>query len=148
MDKNRFLIELSESKRTDFGKADFAGQSEEQKAFSAIWELESQVNNGGFTQYFENDRGETAGFVAAALRRIGASQCAGIVERAMRAVCGGSTPSDARSWETLIDRMTDETSETLGGLDSEFYQYPDDLTELLFEFVRQHPQVFGPVESA
>ena len=39
MDKNKILIDLSESKRTDFGKVDFAEQSEEQKVFSAIWKL-------------------------------------------------------------------------------------------------------------
>lgn len=39
MDKNHFLINLSESKRTDFGRVDFAAQSEAQKVFSAIWSL-------------------------------------------------------------------------------------------------------------
>ena len=43
MDKNAFLIELSESDRTDLGRVDFGEQSEEQQVFSAIWELESQV---------------------------------------------------------------------------------------------------------
>ncbi|HEV2495049.1 MAG TPA: DMP19 family protein [Terriglobia bacterium] len=145
MDKNRFLIELSESKRTDFGKVGFAGQSEEQKVFSAIWTLESEINNGGIKQYFENDGGETVGFAAAALKRIGANQCAGIVERAVSTICAGSVPSDAHGWEKLIAGMSDETGEILEGLDSEFYRYPDNLTELLFEFVRKHPEVFGPV---
>jgi hypothetical protein len=47
MDKNKFLIDLSESDQTDFGRVDFASQSDPQRTFSAIWELESQVNNGG-----------------------------------------------------------------------------------------------------
>lgn len=145
MDKNKLLIDLSVSKRTDFGKVDFAEQSEEQKVFSAIWRLESEVPNGGFKQYFENDGGETVSFAAAALKRIGANQCAGIVERAIRTVCEGAVPSDAHGWEGLIAGMSDEGSETLDGLDSEFFKYPDDLTELLFEFVREHPKVFGPV---
>jgi hypothetical protein len=145
MDKNHFLIDLSESKRTDFGKVDFAEQSEEQKVFSAIWTLESEVNNGGFAQYFENDGGETVGFAVTALKRIGANQCAGIVERAVSMLCGGSVPSDAHGWEALINGISDETSEILDGLDSEFFEYPDDLTGLLFEFVSEHPKVFGPV---
>jgi hypothetical protein len=41
MDKNAFLIGLSESDRTDFGRTDFGEHSEEQRVFSAIWELES-----------------------------------------------------------------------------------------------------------
>lgn len=145
MDKNKFLVDLSESKRTDFGKVDFAKQSEEQRVFSAVWTLESEVNNGGLIQYFENDGGETVNFAGAALKRIGANQCAGIVERAIRAVCADAVPSDAHGWEVLIAGMSEETGEILDGLDSEFYKYPDNLTELLFEFVREHPKVFGPV---
>ncbi len=145
MDKNKFLIDLSESNCADFGKVAFAEQSEEQKVFTAIWRLESEVNNGGFTQYFENDGGETAGFAATALKRIGANQCAGIVERAVNTVCAGSVPTDAHGWEMLIARMSDESGEIVDSLDAEFFKYPDDLTGLLFEFVREHPKVFGPV---
>lgn len=54
MDKNYYLIELSESPKTDFGKRDFADQRDEQQVFSAIWELESQVNGGGFRGYLGN----------------------------------------------------------------------------------------------
>ena len=45
MDKNLYLIGLSESPETEYGKRDFAEQRHEQKVFSAIWELESLVNN-------------------------------------------------------------------------------------------------------
>ncbi len=55
MDKNSYLIDLSESIRTDFGRVDFAAQSYEQRVFSAIWALESQVNNGGFVEFFDNE---------------------------------------------------------------------------------------------
>jgi hypothetical protein len=55
MNKNGILIDLSESKKTRFGKEVFVGQSLPQKVFSAIWAVESEVNNGGFSQYFLND---------------------------------------------------------------------------------------------
>ncbi len=145
MDKNQFLIGLSESQRTDFGKVAFAEQPEEQKVFSAIWKLEGEVNNGGFMQYFENDDGETAGFAATALKRIGAHQCAGLVERAVSALGAGLAPPDPHAWEKLIDGMSDDTVELLDGLDAEFFKYPDDLSGLLFKFVSEHPEVFGPV---
>lgn len=145
MDKNKFLIDLSESEHTDFGKVDFAKQSDEQKVFSAIWTLESEVNNGGFAQYFENDRGETAHFAVAALQRVGAHKCARIVDRAVRAVCGTSLPANPKKWEAVAANLADETREKLEELDSDFYKYPDDLTELLFEFVQKHPKGFGIV---
>jgi hypothetical protein len=48
MKKNQLLIQLSESGMTKVGKEDFAQQPLPQKVFSAIWEVESEVNNGGF----------------------------------------------------------------------------------------------------
>ena len=67
MNKNGILINLSESENTRFGKEDFALQSLPQKVFSAIWAVESEVNNGGFAQYFSNDSAESASFVEQAL---------------------------------------------------------------------------------
>jgi hypothetical protein len=37
MDKNAFLIELSESDRTDFGRVNFSDQSEDQKVLTTAW---------------------------------------------------------------------------------------------------------------
>jgi hypothetical protein len=145
MDKNRFLIDLAESHRTDFGRVSFADQSEEQKVFSSIWVLESEVNNGGFIQYFENDRGETAYFAPNALKRIGAVKCAEIVECAIDVVCGASFSTDAKGIEAALAATSDDTEEELERLDSEFFNYPDNLTELLFVFVSNHPTVFGPI---
>jgi len=83
MDKNKFLIDLSETDRTDFGKKKFSEQSHPQKVFSAIWAVESEVNNGGFAQYFENESGETAHFVAEALDTVEAPLTAAICRRAI-----------------------------------------------------------------
>jgi hypothetical protein len=42
MDKSEFLVELSESLQTQFGKVDFELQSQSQKVFSAIGSLETE----------------------------------------------------------------------------------------------------------
>jgi len=145
MDKNAFLIELSESDRTYFGRVDFKEQPEEQQVFSAIWELESQVNNGGFAQYFLSTDRYTASFAPAALRRIGAAKCADIVARALSTVSPGTLPEDQASREQLIDVLDRSAQDALESLDQEFFAYPDNLTELLFEYVRSNPQAFGTI---
>jgi hypothetical protein len=48
VNKNEILINLSGSATTKIGKEEFEQQSLPQKVFSAIWEVESEVNNGGF----------------------------------------------------------------------------------------------------
>jgi len=148
MDKNRFLIELAQSRRTDFGRVAFAGQGEEQRVFSAIWAMESEVNNGGFSQYFFNSDGETAEFAPVALRRFGADRCAKIVEEASRALTSGEVPEDQSERQRLLDGLGDEAESCFEPFDDAFYGYPDDLTDLLFEFVKAHPNVFGQIGEA
>src|SRR5258708_4119290 len=83
MTNNEILIGLSESEMTKFGKEDFALQSFPQKIFSGVWTVESEVNNGGFAQYFLNSSAETAAFVGEALDTIGAPKTADICRRAI-----------------------------------------------------------------
>ncbi len=145
MDKNGFLIDLSESDQTDFGRVDFADQSESQKTFSAIWELESQVNNGGFDQYFRNSDSDIIAHAPQALREIGATACAAIVESAIRVIAPIPDDGDARC--EALDAAGEDGEKLLDELDSQFYAYPDDLTELLFAFVAKYPNEFGAVPA-
>ena len=124
MDKNRILIQLSESDRTDYGRIDFSAQTLQQQVFSAIWSVESQVNSGGFESFFEHEDPALVAFTPEALRAIGAVDCAGIVDRAISADAG------------LLD-----------DLDAEFYNSPDDLTDLLYKYVSANPTAFGPVSG-
>jgi hypothetical protein len=145
MDKNAFLIQLSESDRTQLGRVEFGDQSDEQRVFSAIWELESQVNNGGFAQYFSGAEGHTADFAPAALRQIGAANCADIVARALRIVSPRALPEDQGSRQQLVEALDNGARVSLESLDEEFLAYPDNLTNLLFDYVRSNPEVFGSI---
>jgi hypothetical protein len=143
VDKNGILIALSESTQTSFGKVDFAEQTTPQKVFSAIWAVESEVNNGGFSLYFVNSSAETAGFVAEALDTIGAPRTAEICRRAVAAAFPGGLPTSPEDISTAAEDFSDETLEQLDQLDQEFFAYPHNLTDLLFAYVTAHPEEFG-----
>ena len=148
MDKNRFLIALSESAHTQFGRVAFAEQVEEQRVFTAVWALESQINNGGFLQYFVSSDGDTAEFAPRALRVIGARACADVVERAIRAVSAFPMPASRSARENLVESTPQDIRDRLELMDHEFLAYPDDLTSLLFAYVTNHPSVFGSASPA
>jgi len=142
MTRNQILIRLSESENTQFGKVEFARQSVPQKVFSAIWELESEVNNGGFSQYFVNSSAETAPFVVDALRAVGALDTANICERAIAA----AFPDGLPNFDTIRSAAVDFPEELLGKLEElnqQFFSYPNDLTDLLFTYVSERPEAFG-----
>lgn len=143
VDKNAILVALSESGNTKFGKEDFVTQSLPQKVFSSIWALESEVNNGGFAQYFANISSETAGFVTEALETVGAPTTADVCRRAIAAAFPGGLPSDFRAISSAASEFSSDTEDKLEALDQEFFQYPHDLTQLLFTYVSEHPEEFG-----
>jgi hypothetical protein len=117
-----------------------------ERVFLYVWNLEAEVNNGGFDQFYINSAGDYAGVTPAALREIGASRAAEIVQAANSVFgpMGPPTDRDAR-WEAL-DGLGAPATDVLGELDARFYEYPDDLEALLLRFVDQNRDQFykGP----
>lgn len=147
MNKNSILLDLSESDHAKFGKEPFEKQSVPQKVFSSIWAVESEVNNGGFAQYFLNVSSETAGFVVEALNTVGARQTADICRRATAAAFPAGLPKDPRQISLAAGDFSEETLKKLAALDREFSRYPDNLTELLFAYVSRFPTEFGELPT-
>lgn len=145
MDENEFLVDLSQSENSEFGHVEFADQSIPQKIFSSVWCLESEVNNGGFVQYFENSSAETAPFVVYALESIGAFKASDICRRAIAVAFPEGMPPDGEAISDAASNFTQEIQDKLDELDSEFFTYPDDLTGLLHAFVAKHPEEFGEI---
>lgn len=143
VNKNRILIDLSESKKTGFGKQGFAEQSYPQKIFSAIWAVESEVNNGGFAQYFLNSSAESASFVVEALETIGAPKTASICQRAIATAFPSELPPTVEAIRSSAADFPDEILKQLDILDEGFFAYPHNLTDLLFAYVSRHPEEFG-----
>jgi hypothetical protein len=148
MNQNGILIDLSESERTKFGKEDFVAQTIPQKVFSSVWAVESEVNNGGFSQYFLNSSAETASFVAEALDSIGAPRTADICRRAVACAFPAGLPPAPEAISSAAADFPDEALDELGALDAEFFAYPHDLTDLLFAYVSAHPEEFGKLPES
>jgi len=146
--KNHILIGLSESDKTQFGKENVAEQSTPQKVFSSIWALESEVGNGGFSQYFLNSSCETASFVSEALETIGALKTADICRCAIAAAFPTGLPEKREDIAAAAADFSDEVIEALQPLTIESFEYPDNLTDLLFAYVSKHPEEFGELPKA
>jgi Domain of unknown function (DUF4375) len=104
------------------------------KIATLIDELEGEVNNGGFHQYFYNSAGDNTAEAIQALEEIGASRMACIVRGAAARFPDGMPPKErfARQ-DALLDLFP--KGEGFEDLDDEFFSYPDNLAGLLQEYI-------------
>lgn len=144
MDRNRWLIGLSVNPGTRFWKVPFSQLTDAEKIFASIWELEAEVNNGGFSQYYFNSAGDNSPFASAALREIGAHEMSRIVEEANLAF-GPAGPSPSQEMrQQILETLGSGAEEKWAQLDARFIAYPDNLTELLYAYIQAHKsQIVG-----
>ncbi len=142
-DEFELLNELNKRICEKIGAEDnFEKLTEEEKIFFILWQMEAEVNNGGFSQFFFNSAGNFANEAEAACRKIGADNMAEICKKALDAY-GGKLPEDWTERQEFMEEMeSDEISEILDECDSEFYDYPDDLGGLLYKFVMENKEKF------
>jgi len=138
VDRNRWLIALSENRGTKFWKLPFEKLTDAERVFVAIWGLEADVNNGGFSQYYFNSHGDNSAYAPAALRAVGANAMARIVDDANTVFGRAGPPTDREARQRAIETLGSAAEETWGKLDAEFFAYPDNLTECLYAYVQTH----------
>ena len=145
-DKNAFLMRLSERGR--FWSVPFEDLSSAEQVFRSIWDLESDVNNGGFDQYYFNSSGDTAFAVVDALEKVGAQAPARIVAQANSIFPEAIPPTDRDRRQEILALLTPEMEAVLQVLDERFTRYPDNLTDLLFDYVSEKAaEIHGAQDS-
>ena len=121
---------------------DFESLNQYEKNVLFILMLEGEVNNGGFDQYFFNSSGEYAHETLKALEEIKANQMAEILNSAIKEFPTLPIPKDTEQRRELMEDIPDSISDTWDKLDDEFYEYPENLTELVIEYVRANKKEF------
>lgn len=115
--------------------------SHEEQVFCYIEELESEVNSGGFDSYFSNDYGDYAEETLNALEEVGSVEFKGILKEAM-AVFGEVYFSLLDEREHLIEVNEDDYEAVWEDLEERFYQYNEDIHQLLIDFVNKNIDSF------
>jgi hypothetical protein len=129
------IIELSYGISDKISRAGFDSLSHAEKVLYRIYWLETEVNNGGFDQYFFNTSGNYAIDTPEDLEEIGAHHTAQIVRDAISIFPGGSPPRSRDDRDKLYDLVTDEVRDKWYELDLKFYEYQDPLETLQIGYV-------------
>jgi hypothetical protein len=135
--RESYLISISEKIYNYVFEWHFRRLSKPEQVFFCIWELESQVNNGGLNQYFFNS-GEYTSETITALEEIGAFYTADLLRKAVALFPGGKVPKEWRACQEIVTAMDDATDKKLDELDVLFYEYKDNLSELLYDFTQKN----------
>ncbi len=131
MEDTSLLVERARTRRAG---GTWDALSDRDRILIAVWELEADVNKGGFGQYFFNSAGDLAWYVPRALRRIGASSAAEIVERANAKFGVDGPPRDQDQRQAVMKQISPD-GDLWDDLDSEFLAYPDDIGLALSKYV-------------
>ena len=116
--------------------------SEPQKIFRFNQNLEREVNNGGFNQYFSNSSGEYAQETILSLKTIGAYKTASIVQMAIAQFPGSIVPKDSDVRREIVEKIEESADEIWNDLDQLFFLYEDDLNSLNIEYVKKNKDFF------
>lgn len=116
--------------------------TEPQKFFFYNQNLEKEINNGGFDQYFFNPTGEYAHETVRSLMEIGAHKTANILQRAINVFPNQNVPKDREKRVASMENLNEKVNEIWEELEQEFYAYEDDLNSLNLEFVRKNKDSF------
>jgi hypothetical protein len=106
--------------------------------------LEREVNNGGFSQYFENTRGVVAKICLEDLAKLGAKHSYQLLKTAIERV-ESSKPSRRPSRETHEKGEVFADGDMYEGLDDlskAFWKNPDLIDDLFLKYVKEHPEDF------
>ena len=142
MDVNDFVWSLYDKieEKCDYG--DDMGQLNEcERVFYINQKLITEVNNGGFSQYFYNYSGDFANEIIDKVSKIKAYGFAEICKKALE-VFNGEVPTDIEERRKFLDELEDV--EIFEELDDAFYDYEDenDLDQLNFAYIQENKDQF------
>jgi len=142
-DPSRFSGEMTEYlyEKTSYGE-DLSQLSESELTVYFVEELQNEVMNGGFDQYFYNSSGDHWENAITACEAIGAVQTADLLRKAAQAY-GCGLPKNREEREKAIESQArNGYNEELAALDSIFYAYEENVDALIFDYCQRHQKMF------
>lgn len=113
-----------------------------QRTFLFVGNLEREINNGGFKQFYFNSSGDFSQETVDALLLVGAKKTAEILKKANSEFKSGIIPKDRTERQNVLKEIQKIAQENWNKYDSEFYEYHENLTELLISYVIKNKTEF------
>jgi uncharacterized protein DUF4375 len=108
-----------------------------ERKLAAVHALQSEVNNGGFDQYFFNDSGDESAQALAGLKEMGSAPGLKLMQRAVNAFPAGKVPTDRAKRQALMEKIRARAQSTWSACDSGFYLI-EDLGSLALAYAKKN----------
>lgn len=102
--------------------------------------FESEVNNGGLSQFFSNGSGDMSEETVLALERIGEPNTAELLREALRCFPNGIAPKDRDARNDLMEQLDEKAEEQLDKLDQIIWEHS--LSQSCYAFLQAHKNDF------
>ncbi len=138
------VLTIREIIDTHWDYEDISMLNDVERLFVFVENVEREVNNGGFDQFFLNSSGDYARESYEALNTIGATKAAAILKRAMSIFPGGEVPKEAEMREEELEKTgEDGRAKWFDACDTEYYEQNDEnIGALLLKYVRENSSGF------
>ncbi|HMC84595.1 MAG TPA: DMP19 family protein [Chitinophagaceae bacterium] len=142
-DVNASIIELDNfiGELCDYGD-DYNNLTEQQRLFYLNQNLEREINNGGFEQYFRNSSGDNAHETILSLKAIGAYKTADILQQAIDQFPNKQVSKVREERIKSIEQIEEVVNEVWNKLGQKFFKYEDDLNALNIAYVKKYKDFF------
>jgi len=116
--------------------------TESQRTVLFVENLEREINNGGFNQFFFNSSGNFTHETIAALKTIKAFKTAAIVSKSISIWPNQNVPKDRVKRQDILQQVEEQANPVWDECSEEFYKYHDNLVMLLVEFIKSNKSDF------
>lgn len=142
-DETTAIIELDTklNEISDFGDR-MERLNASQKTVIFVGNLEREINNGGFHQFFFNSSGHFTHETVEALKAIKAFKTAGIVTKSISVWSNQAVPKDRLKRQDILEQIEERAEPIWNECDQEFYKYEDDILALLLDYVKSNKSDF------
>ena len=116
--------------------------SEQEKNIVYIEEMEREVNNGGFNQFFFNTSGDYTNELINSLKEIKSKIFLKIVEEAIMEFPGGIVPSNSDERQKILEEIQERSENKWEKLTQDFFKYEEDLYSLMIKYINENIEKF------
>lgn len=116
--------------------------SSEQSNLLLVCFLEMEVNNGGFEQYYFNSSGNFTMKTLKSLSSLGAESTKNILVKANSVWPKSTVPEIRAERHIFLENLKSDVEDIWEKCDDQFYEYEDNLTELLADYIKSNINKF------